>query len=172
MQIFGIPLKIDFLDLDWKQYQYHCNQLSRTESGKVISNIGGYHSSTDIHTKEEFSELFYYIDFLIQEIDPQFKIKQSWLNINGKGDYNLVHEHTDADYSGVVYIKVPPQSGNLIFHNPMLTKYLMNHRVHQLEPKDGMVILFPNWLPHEVSPNDSDEERISIAFNILKSGEL
>ena len=33
-------------------------------------------------------------------------------------------------------------------------------------PKDGDLILWPAWVPHEVEPNLSDKERINIAFNI------
>ncbi len=30
-----------------------------------------------------------------------------------------------------------------------------------------MVLFFPCWLEHDVEENDSDEDRISIAFNIF-----
>ena len=33
-------------------------------------------------------------------------------------------------------------------------------------PKVGELLLFPSWLPHFVSPNTSDQNRISISFNV------
>ena len=33
------------------------------------------------------------------------------------------------------------------------------------EPKRGRILLFPSYLGHEVEPNITDEDRISIAFN-------
>ena len=33
-------------------------------------------------------------------------------------------------------------------------------------PCDGELILFPSWLMHNTCPNVTDEERISVAFNI------
>ena len=33
-------------------------------------------------------------------------------------------------------------------------------------PCDGEIILFPSWLMHNTCPNTTDEERISVAFNI------
>jgi uncharacterized protein (TIGR02466 family) len=34
------------------------------------------------------------------------------------------------------------------------------------QPKVGELLLFPSWLPHFVLPNTSNEERISVSFNI------
>ena len=30
-----------------------------------------------------------------------------------------------------------------------------------------MIILFPSWLEHSVAENKSDDERITVAFNIM-----
>ena len=35
-----------------------------------------------------------------------------------------------------------------------------------VQPLEGALLIFPSWLNHEVSINLSDEERISLAFNI------
>ena len=35
-----------------------------------------------------------------------------------------------------------------------------------------MVIYFPSWLEHEVEKNKSDEDRVSIAFNVISKEEL
>jgi uncharacterized protein (TIGR02466 family) len=34
------------------------------------------------------------------------------------------------------------------------------------EPKEGDLIMFPSWLRHYVEPSKSNEDRISIAFNL------
>ena len=33
-------------------------------------------------------------------------------------------------------------------------------------PKEGSMLVFPAYLDHKVEPNKSDEDRISISFNI------
>ena len=38
-----------------------------------------------------------------------------WANINNKEDYNISHTHPYSHYSGVYYVKVPKNSGNLYF---------------------------------------------------------
>ena len=35
-----------------------------------------------------------------------------------------------------------------------------------INPKNNLLLLFPSWLEHDVEENKSDDERISIAFNI------
>ena len=34
-----------------------------------------------------------------------------------------------------------------------------------IKPKDGMLLVFPSYILHQVHPNLSDRERISIAFD-------
>ena len=76
--------------------------------------------------------------------------------------------------SGVFYIKVPKDSGKLVFTNDALIRFFPlkvnnfnsnNSQVWRFEPEESMLYLFPAWLKHEVTPNSSNEDRISIAFN-------
>ncbi|MEM7467528.1 MAG: putative 2OG-Fe(II) oxygenase [Pseudomonadota bacterium] len=34
-----------------------------------------------------------------------------------------------------------------------------------MEPKEGMMLIFPSYLTHMVEPHLSDDERISLSFN-------
>ena len=36
-----------------------------------------------------------------------------------------------------------------------------------LIPERGLCLFCPNWLDHAVAENESDEDRISIAFNVV-----
>ena len=38
--------------------------------------------------------------------------------------------------------------------------------------KEGDLILFPSWVPHYVDKNNTDKERISLAFNTFPIGEM
>jgi len=105
-----------------------------------------------------------------------------WINFNRTGDFNRRHHHTDITtlFSGVYYLKVPSDSGRIIFHDPrsrtidamMDTKYCGYQPEVSIDPQPGMIIYFPSWLEHEVEMNESDDERISIAFNITSVDEL
>ena len=41
-----------------------------------------------------------------------------------------------------------------------------------LPPREGNMIMFLSWLPHFVQPNESGQERISVAFNLMVRGNM
>lgn len=105
-----------------------------------------------------------------------------WFNVNGKGDFNQIHNHPGSMISACMYIKVPKEknAGELVFDNPFqdamnwahffslpgnaqLTDY--NYPNWYVVPEEGKVVFFPSYLRHHVEPNENDDERISIAFN-------
>ncbi len=93
-----------------------------------------------------------------------------WININYPGNYNVRHRH-EGFMSGCVYIKVPENSGDLLLHRHSLFnakyKHLTKHTypTHDIKPETGLLLLFPMYLDHEVTVNNSNDTRISIAFN-------
>jgi uncharacterized protein (TIGR02466 family) len=104
----------------------------------------------------------------------------SWLQFNQPQSYFVRHDHYGALVSGVMYLQVPENSGDIIFHNPLETRrvtntfferikaeendYNFNHVKHT--PAVGEILLFESWLQHTVAQNLSTENRISIGFNI------
>ena len=105
-----------------------------------------------------------------------------WANINPPGGYNKPPVHPNALFSGVYYIKTPPNSGRLICQDPRpgiqtcmptrkkveIPKYLWRD-VH-IEPQENRAIIFPAWLWHQVEPNESNDIRISVSFNFIQDG--
>ena len=100
-----------------------------------------------------------------------------WININGYKDFNLRHTHENSIISGVFYVKAPDKSSKITFYHPafklMVREWNINMKhnhytssVWSINPQKGKLLLFPSWLEHEVSPNLSQESRISISFNI------
>jgi len=132
------------------------------------------------------------IDWLVQEVTSsvntamQFYLKEDtsyayrvkpkhsqmdyWTNVNDKGSSNRLHTHKDYDFVAVYYIQ-GEGTGDLTFHNPanLLTDCNPNSPFvsrMSYQPKDGDLLLWPAWIPHEVEVNYSDRQRINIAFNI------
>ena len=105
---------------------------------------------------------------------------QMWININKPGDYNTRHNHPGSDLSGVFWVKSLQKSGNLTFYSPNVMtqmeqinsikdeigKKLFITPTFQIEPLEGVIVLFPSDLSHAVQKNNSDEDRISVSFNI------
>jgi len=117
----------------------------------------------------------------LKEADPiipnkgagNFKIMNSWMNIGVKGTRHEYHCHPGYTIAGVYYFRVSDEQGGICFNNPNLMLYHADFPEGRTSPqsieyipRDGEIILFPAWLQHSTVENNSDEERISIAFNI------
>ena len=105
-----------------------------------------------------------------------FSITQSWLNINKKGDSHHLHNHPNSMISGVFYIECI-EKDSIIFKNPNLLpqQFVLNqtqhHGSYNVFPISQLdLILFPSWLEHKVSKNETDGERISLSFNTKFKG--
>ena len=104
----------------------------------------------------------------------------AWININSPGSYNVKHTHPNSHLSGVMWIKAPKDSGNIVFDNPLghqthteINSYNQEfkdqffvHHAYWLPPIEGRMIIFPSHLQHAVNENKSNEDRISVSFNI------
>jgi Putative 2OG-Fe(II) oxygenase len=87
-----------------------------------------------------------------------------WFNYMPPGSATLMHSHDDYDelLSGVYYINVPENSGNLIIYD---TADNNQEEKIEIEPHTGEFIFFRPDVRHEVSRNNSDEHRLSIGIN-------
>lgn len=102
----------------------------------------------------------------------------AWANINGKGDYNVVHTHPNCMWSGVYYVqpgeadKTIPYSGLLEILDPREASNYIQIRNSIFDGREfvenvpGRMLLWPSWLKHWVHPFQGEGERISIAFNV------
>ena len=152
--------------------------------GRKISNYGGWQSN-QINIQECKSETLkkVIIDSL-SEVRSIFKnvsmIIEGWKNINAPGNFNVKHNHPRSNLSGVLWIRAPKNSGNIVFTSPQFFdrfneldsyteefKYNSNcYMTYYFPPTEGRILLFPSSLEHEVEENKSDEDRISYSFNI------
>jgi uncharacterized protein (TIGR02466 family) len=116
-------------------------------------------------------------------IIPNMVILNMWINISKTGGYNINHVHSNSILSGCFYVKTPDNCGNIVFINPiknLIHAYMgywhlmdegkldnspLSHMQWEISPKENNIVLFPSWLEHYVSDNESDEDRISISFN-------
>ena len=93
-----------------------------------------------------------------------------WTNVNEVGSKNVIHSHKTDAWAGIYYVQAEG-TGNLMFYNPanLLNECKFNSpfvRNTGIQPKDGMLILWPGWIPHEVIENKSNHQRINIAWGI------
>ena len=169
--------------IDWI-YKYKENDPGISK----ISNKRGWQSvSKEVFTDEGFEPFKDKLIPCVTELTNEFHVVrqmdlvQMWLNVNGSFSYNVSHRHPGCDLAGVLWIKQTPKSGRFVFDN-MDTGYrdamLLNatDRDYLEEKKmppeyvpkytDGTMIIFPANLTHRVEINETEEDRISLSFNI------
>jgi hypothetical protein len=83
-----------------------------------------------------------------------------WFNLMQPGQSTSLHSHDDNDelLTGVYYLDVPPDSGELEIHH--------GGQIESITPRAGMLVMFSPELPHQVSVNNSKAARLSLAFNV------
>lgn len=113
-----------------------------------------------------------------EEIDPVFKQRQDldaakinyWANVNDPGSFNVVHSHKIRQFSACYYLQ-GEGTGKIKFINPanLLSDCSWGSpftRDFQIPPKDGDLLIWPAWVPHEVMRNESNRQRINLVFDI------
>lgn len=189
IQVFSTPIwNSDFPDFqNQKQTFLQAVTEFREQNPQGISksNIIGYQSPMNLTNEPRLAPLFEFVaqmgmkaNFDNQFVDCDVYLTSAWVNFNdSRAAHN--HEHIHADtYSGVFYLQVPEKSGKISFTNPGLNKLWQGTLLSEsknkftaehlkFEPKEGQIYIWPSYLPHSVMPNDHDEIRISIAFNII-----
>lgn len=106
----------------------------------------------------------------------QLVMRELWANVSCQYAYNNVHNHPNSLLSGVYYVQVQDESGDILLFDPRKQAWVMqpdfsernqmNSSVHSISPEAGTLIIFPSWLDHGVGQNLSEIDRVSIAFNI------
>ena len=110
---------------------------------------------------------------------------QGWPSINLFGDYHNLHNHPHAWLSGTYYVTVPENPldlpgradrtpGAISFFDPRpqanmnaISKDGQVDPEYRVQPKAGEILLWPAFLHHAVHPNLSEDERISVSFNVV-----
>jgi len=160
-----------------------------------IHHASALQTKADLHELEEIRPLKESIIDVIgyvmqeQEFDTSYKIDITgmWGNIQPKHHAFHRHSHHNNIFAGVFYVNETvdffatsrQHFPHILFwnprrndqFNPMRNPSLMVNRYNfSVEVRQDLLVIFPAWLEHEVPPNLSEKERISISFNIMLRG--
>jgi uncharacterized protein (TIGR02466 family) len=190
-EIFPMPLMLFEVDDAAKLNKGLLKEIAfrrKGEGGLVKSNRKGWHSERDLFDRKEPAQstlaqlLLRMMAQATKRVAPETDftnvelLADGWININQPGAYNSPHDHMGGFWSGVYYVSVPKKvegSGGAIEflspHKALPGKGIINAPITAeklvIHPEAGTVLMFPSSLVHWVHPNDSDEERVTIAFN-------
>jgi hypothetical protein len=127
---------------------------------RSASNQGGW--QLEIKPRR-FDRISWILPFLLKvekelySLYPDHHIHRFWFNINGPTHANEWHNHGAREIVGVAYIQTDPLTGDIEFKDATT-----------ITPEIGDLLVFPSEIDHRVSENQSDDFRISIAFNFNK----
>lgn len=102
-------------------------------------------------------------------------IVQSWFNVLETGGYVRRHRHEKSIISGAFYPLADETSCPLYLENPVNTfrltetptkETIYNNPRQGIQPKTGMLVLFPSWMYHSTDINQGNK-RITISFNTV-----
>ncbi len=106
----------------------------------------------------------------------ELALTDCWVNVMPRGVVHSLHLHPLSTISGTYYVRTPKGASGLKFEDPRLDRFMAappkrtdcspeQQAWHTVPAEAGNVVLFESWLRHEVPPNPSSTERISISFN-------
>lgn len=99
-----------------------------------------------------------------------------WINIMPSGVVHGLHLHPLSTISGTYYVKTPPGCSGLKIEDPRLDRMMAAPPRRADAPRAartwvtvparaGRLVLFESFLRHEVPPNPSRADRVSVSFN-------
>ena len=170
----------DFESVKDELIQHVYKERDNNPKGRIISNRGGWQSKCFTNDDKIFSIIGEIICELSVLNDGTNFNMECWFNINKKGSYNNKHVHPNSDLSGVLWLKTPMNCGNIVFGSPHnfssyteINSYTKKFKddtgctcSYFFTPIEGKMLIFPSSLEHEVEQNKSNEDRISVSFNI------
>jgi len=191
--VYSAPLQKSGARAFNEQLARECRQLRLDDAAgrrwSAKSYPGGYTSYHSAHRMHQLSPTFAALE---RRIEPHIlRLAQSldfdlaqrplamtdcWVNIMPRHTMHGLHLHPWATLSGTYYVRTPKGSPSLKFEDPRLDRFMAapprragsrrRNRPWVIIPvQAGQVVLFESWLRHEVAPNPTDEERISVSFN-------
>ena len=110
------------------------------------------------HILDQITEDFYNIT------QKRVFVDDCWGHIHEKNMSTNTHIHPKCFGSGVVYISVPEGSGRIVFV-PNIDSMNRDAFTTSFPPEIGRYYIFPPYLEHYVTRNESEEKRISLSFN-------
>ena len=94
------------------------------------------------------------------------------------GDHALVHDHVEAHFAVVYYpdpgdadLEMFPDSGKLCFVDPrrggtVIPGVELFPSQFAIDPRPGLLVVFPGWLQHYVQPYRGGRPRVSLSCNV------
>jgi len=184
IEIFKQPIFKIKLDENLNEIQNFCLNIYEKEKNTNFLKFNTF-KSNDLNINEfPFITLIKKIEIYSNKITKdvfclknKVSLSNIWFTVNKFKENTPPHTHPFSIISGVFYVKIPKNSGNIIFSNDVKVENFLhfknivkgncyNTKYWWLPSEENVLYLFPSWLEHSVETNLSKKDRISISFNL------
>jgi len=183
--LFAWPVVVcgDRYDFSESENDYLAGLEMTDNVGNTMSKNDRILDTPELSNLKEFVEqnVFNYKKNLLHiRDDNEIYITQSWVNRSHPGQFHPRHRHQNSVISGVMYLDQDDEDLSPIrFHRahelyPVEFSYdelnEFNASCRTFDPKQGMLVLFPSLLEHDVEINRTNRTRTSLSFNTYVRG--
>jgi uncharacterized protein (TIGR02466 family) len=190
IELFPIPIQVSKPEVDLSSIKAHIDKLNTKID--TIKHEGYSHPFNDqLFSNKVFESVkvalkkevdVFMREVLLYKYDDSF-FSCSWFNVNEPKSSHHRHYHPNSIVSGVLFVEVPEKSGQLIFITPHNRDIVVERKKNadqnsfsctSFAPRQesGTLILFPSFVEHLVTQNNSNKNRYSISFNVFVKGHL
>lgn len=165
---------------------YWLDQTAKNNQGSMRHN--GLCSYNVKRNMQHWPELSPIVDFIELHADLYWKelgynslmkpgVYEMWANRYPPGSFIDYHNHSPIHMTATFVLQSDEQSGNITFENPLQT--LLKHQPFEVtaenyynlfetavESKAGDLVIFPGYLNHKTTVNNSARDRIIIGANV------
>ena len=182
IQVFDNVLEVEYIDSMVDDITRSSKEVGRKENWQSNHNPKLHENLKYKALGDRVLELSkVYIDDLKFEYEEHY-ITDMWSNILKPNETHSPHTHSNNLVSGVFYLQSNDDSPAITFIDPRPQTSVLqplqkeytkdNSTMYYYPAKVNRMVLFPSWLQHYVPKNNSNNNRISIAFNVMLRGQV
>ena len=168
--LFSIPMFRYEVD-DWKNKKKEIvSWLKTTKFSRETADNNFYTDRLRLQQNKFYSEAFArLLDNELQlfrqeaDIDTIF-ISDIWFVEYETGDYHSPHTHESARFSGILYVNLDEQNPTTTFIQPWYSYW--GTKQITVDVKEGTMLIVPSHLLHYSRPNESDNKKTVLSFDM------
>ena len=136
-----------------------------------VSNVRAWHS--DWHTHILNPKFKPFCDMVADQCtlvgknyyggNYKYDVETMWAMMYEFGEHTVKHVHFPNTFAASYYIEVGSKSSPIVFENNLIG----NDPSLTIQPKNGMLLIWPAFIPHMVLPTQS--KRMAISLNLSPS---
>ena len=186
LNLFSKVVLMDQLNLSINDLQ-QLNQKAKNEKYVDVEEIYSTKISKSLYVLDSLDNIkkiildkFLNINNTYFKYDNDFKITTSWFTKSIKNNIGDFHNHGNNFYSGIYYIDVDDDTGDIEFSDFTPSSFdlnttefnIDNSKSWRVKPENDLIIFFPSEMYHKIHLNKSEKNRYSLAFNIFPVGKI